>query len=249
MRFTGRAGRDNLQQAFDFYRFVLAHCSADEVTHHSVLDFGGGWGRILRFFLREFPANQLLLADCLTEAVECARSLNPPFTVLHSSVTPPLPLPEKSVGVCYAFSVFSHLSESASRDWLAHLGTLLVDGGKLIITTRGKKQIAHVRHLSRQRSLRDRLRSLFGSNPVTLNDNLSQFLPPAYVIEQRRDDGVFQFYPTGGGGELDAQFYGETWIPEAWIKDNCGDWGFSGYQTFEEFQTIDQQVYILTKSH
>src|SRR5882724_5775755 len=63
MRFTGRAGRENLQQAFDFYEFVLAKVSQDDIVGHRLLDFGGGWGRILRFFLREFPAERLILVD------------------------------------------------------------------------------------------------------------------------------------------------------------------------------------------
>lgn len=81
MRFTGRHGRVNLQQAFDFYAFVLKHLPREAQGRLRLVDFGGGWGRVLRFFLREFSAERLILFDCLTDAVECAKSLAPPFAV------------------------------------------------------------------------------------------------------------------------------------------------------------------------
>src|SRR6266700_1425205 len=67
MRFTGRAGRGNLEQAFDFYKFVRDQLPPDSGAQYRLIDFGGGWGRILRFFLREVPADHLALVDCLTD--------------------------------------------------------------------------------------------------------------------------------------------------------------------------------------
>jgi hypothetical protein len=91
VRFTGDCGLANLQQAFDFYRFVLGRMPGAEVGRYRLIDFGGGWGRVTRFFLREIPAARLVLVDCLTDAVEIARSLSSPFQVFHTEVQPPLP--------------------------------------------------------------------------------------------------------------------------------------------------------------
>jgi hypothetical protein len=76
LRFNGRAGRENLQQAFDFYKFILANMHEGGMDRQRVLDFGGGWGRVLRFFLQGVSGGELFLVDCLTAAIECARSLN-----------------------------------------------------------------------------------------------------------------------------------------------------------------------------
>ena len=231
VRFTGRQGRENLQHAFDFYKFVLDQLPDLVVNKYDVLDFGGGWGRVLRFFLREFQPERLIMVDCLTEAVKCARDLNSPFNIIHSQVNPPLPLTKGSIGLCYAFSVFSHLAERQCCDWLRHFADLLVPGGKLIITTRGSSQIDYTEHLERT------------NTPFFL----APFLPKAEVIRREYEQGVFQFYPVDGGGELTVDFYGETWIPKQWLESRYVSFGFSACDFYTEFQTVDQCVFVLTK--
>jgi SAM-dependent methyltransferase len=246
VRFTGACGLANLQQAFDFYRFVLGQLPATDGGRYRVLDFGGGWGRITRFFLREYPADRLALVDCLTDAVATARSLDPPFQVFHTDVQPPLPFEPGSVDCCIAFSVFSHLSEGALEGWLRHLGELLVPGGRVIFTTRGAAQIDWIRRLRRRAPL-NALRTLLGGNRNLHDDNLVRLLPHPDEIERRYRKGELQFYPTGGGGELTDNFYGETWIPEAWLRERHASLGFSSCQFFSEFATVNQCVFVLEK--
>jgi SAM-dependent methyltransferase len=227
-RFTGRHGRANLEQAFDFYKFVLSHMPLESRGRLRVVDFGGGWGRILRFFLREFPADSLVLFDCLTDAIECARSLESPYPVFKNGPEPPLPLERGCADCCYAFSVFSHLSEPACSSWLAAISEVLVPGGKFIFTTRGQSQIHHLRKLSP-------------------GNALAAVLPHPDKIQQLYDAGEFQFYPTGGGGELTDNFYGEAWVTRQWIEDHYRSLGFSRYEFHNEFATIDQCVFVMTK--
>ena len=229
LRFTGRTGQANLQQAFDFYRFVLANMPERGIGHQRLLDFGGGWGRVLRFFLREFPPDQLVLADCLSDAIQCARSLHSPFTTIHNGVYPPLPFPKRSVGLCYAFSVFSHLPERLCCDWLQYLATLLHPGGRLIITTRGRAQIDYLESLERANAPHPRL-------------------PAAATIRQALEDGIFQHFPVGGGGELAEDLFGETWIPKSWMEERYRSLGFSECSYFAEFTTVDQCGFLLTSS-
>jgi len=229
--FTGRQGRANLQLAFDFYKFVLARLPDLAIDKYDVLDFGGGWGRILRFFLREFQAERLIMVDCMTQAVECARGLNSPFNIIHSNVNPPLPLKEGSIGLCYAFSVFSHLAEQQCCDWLRYFASLLAPGGKLFVTTRGKSQIDYLAALAQ------------AGSPIPLLD----WLPSPDIIREEYEKGVFQFYPGGGGGELTNDFFGETWIPRKWLEERYVSLGFRTCEYYPEFETVDQCVFILEK--
>ena len=76
--FTGTAGDDALRLAFDFYRLVHRlierHATAPVET---ILDFGCGWGRILRFFMRDVAEDSLIGIDCLQEAVDLCHATNP----------------------------------------------------------------------------------------------------------------------------------------------------------------------------
>lgn len=229
--FTGKHGRPNLQQAFDFYKFVLARLPEGVLDKYDILDFGGGWGRVLRFFLREFEPERLIMADCMTQAVECARGLGSPFKIIHSNVNPPLPLKEDSIGLCYAFSVFSHLSEKVCSDWLRYFAKLLIPGGRLFITTRGRSHINYLETLSQTNSSL----ALLGR------------LPKPDVIRDRQANGVFQFYPGGGGRELTTDFFGEAWIPPGWLEERYVSFGFSSCEYFTEFQTVHQCVFVLTR--
>ncbi len=245
-RFTGASGLPNLRQAFDFYKLVLRYMPGESIGRYRLVDFGGGWGRITRFFLRECAGDRLLLLDCLSDAVECARSLSPPFAVVHTDVRPPLPIGQNVADCCIAFSVFSHLSESACETWLAHLRELLVPHGTLIVTTRGTRHIESLFHLHRQ-AVGRHIRRLFGGAADEEVPQLVKLLPHPRDIERRYANHEFQFYPTGGGGELTTDFYGETWIPEAWMAQRFRALGFSRCEFLREIGTVDQCVFVLTR--
>ena len=56
--------------------------------------------------------------------------------------------------------------------------------------------------------------------------------------------GEFQFYSTGGGGELDSDFYGETLIPRIYFEKKYG----SQLVSFtEDVENVDQAVVVLRK--
>jgi hypothetical protein len=201
--------------------------------------------------------DRLALADCLTDAIDCARSLNPdcarslnpPYKIIQNEVSPPLPFADGSIDVVYAFSVFSHLNEQSAREWLADFARSLTSGGKVFITTRGPhhvKTMYGLHHETALAALKRIARQVIGKQNGA-DHHLQTALPAADIIGGRLDRGEFQFYPTGGGGELSESFYGESWIPEKWIRDNCRSLGFSTYKPFPEFGTIDQCVFVLTK--
>ena len=116
---------------------------------------------------------------------------------------------------------------------MSHLGETLVNGGKLIITTRGLSQVAYLRALHA------------AAGPL---DSFAAMLPSPDVVERRYRNGDFQYYPLGGGGgELTDDFYGESWIAESWMKERYRRLGFSRYEFLPESGVMDQCTFILTK--
>src|SRR5262245_11412587 len=65
-QFVGSSNEGALREASKFYSFVKSHAHAlgAPISDNSVLlDFGCGWGRFLRFFWKDVPADRLIGVD------------------------------------------------------------------------------------------------------------------------------------------------------------------------------------------
>jgi 2-polyprenyl-3-methyl-5-hydroxy-6-metoxy-1,4-benzoquinol methylase len=137
-RYVGKSGDPALLQAFDAY-----HLFKDLAAQHghpiqstsSVLDFGCGWGRILRFFMRDVAPANLVGVDCMPKAIELCRQTNTVNEFKQVPLLPPSDLQNNSFDLIYLFSVFSHLSEDAHDRWLTEFRRVMKPGGILIATT------------------------------------------------------------------------------------------------------------------
>jgi 2-polyprenyl-3-methyl-5-hydroxy-6-metoxy-1,4-benzoquinol methylase len=235
--FTALCGRLNLQQAFSFYRHVLSVCQLNQIRKPRILDFGGGWGRIARFFLRETKPRRIYIADTMSNAIDCLRATGNPCRVIHNEPRPPIPGLPNNLDLVLAYSVFSHLSEEYFVAWVNYLLKVLRPGGHLAFTTRGQFFINHLEHLhqSRQQS-----HDMLQEHHRRLREEMR---PPA-EIRRRYENGEFQFYPIGGAGELTSDFFGEAFIPQRYLEQNFGSLlvDFNG-----EVPYVDQSIVVLRK--
>jgi len=103
----------------------------------SVLDFGCGCGRVLRQVHRRTEA-RLAGSDVNPEPIAWCRQNLPIADFQVNGLEPPLPFPDGSFAVVYAFSVFTHLPEPMQRPWIDELVRVLRPGGRLLFTTLGK---------------------------------------------------------------------------------------------------------------
>jgi SAM-dependent methyltransferase len=148
VRFTGASGDETLREAFDAYTLFLdlygRHASRQL---ESVLDFGCGWGRVIRFFLRDVPSENLVGIDIDETALSICRETNRFCRFAGCDFFPPTSFEPASFDLIYAYSVFSHLSESSHLGWLAEFQRLLAPGGLLIATTFPREYIRRVAEL------------------------------------------------------------------------------------------------------
>jgi SAM-dependent methyltransferase len=99
------------------------------------LDFGCGWGRVTRFFLREFEPSGLWGCDISEQALEVASGTNRWATFVPTPGRPPTAFPSGMFDLIYANSVFSHLNEQTHLSWLGEFKRILRPGGLLLATT------------------------------------------------------------------------------------------------------------------
>jgi SAM-dependent methyltransferase len=205
--YTGTAGDEALQLAFPFYQLVRRL-----LTRHldrpieSVLDFGCGWGRIIRFFLRDVDPQHLRGADCLQEAIDTCRSTNTHCRFELVEPLPPMPMEGDTFDLVYAYSVFSHLSEQAHLAWIEEFHRVLRPGGVLVVTTRPREFILMCAAMRATPDL-----------PAWAMGAAMSFADTAACLA-RYDRGEFLYQPVGGGPVLDASIFGEACIPEAYVR-------------------------------
>jgi len=220
LNFTGSAGDRVLREGFRFYQLVSrlyrTHVGPLEDCGR-VLDFGCGWGRIIRFFLRDLEPFRLWGVDPVADMVQFCRSTNRWCTFELIKTRPPTELLPKSIDLIYAFSVFSHLSEPAHEEWLIELRRLLRPGGLLIATTRARDFIPYCVALRKDR----RLASL---SPGIRASALS--FPNAAESLSAYDRGEYCF--TRHPGEWD--YWGDAAIPKGYVMSR-----WTRYLTFVDY--------------
>jgi ubiquinone/menaquinone biosynthesis C-methylase UbiE len=147
--FTGAAGDITLREAFQFYAFVKQYMQERGklvAARENVLDFGCGWGRIIRFFLKDLEGSRLWGVDCYAAVLEAARQTNRWCRFEQIDPMPPM-LADSKFDLIYCFSVFSHVSEGAHERWLVEFHRLLKPGGMFFATTRGRDFIEYCARL------------------------------------------------------------------------------------------------------
>lgn len=99
-----------------------------------VLELGCASGRVLRHFLMQEDGLDVWGCDINAKHVEwIAKHLPSRVCIFQNTVLPSLPIPDASVDVVYAFSVFTHIDEF-ERSWVAELARVLKPGGIAYLT-------------------------------------------------------------------------------------------------------------------
>jgi SAM-dependent methyltransferase len=140
-RTHGTSGVTALKEAADFYKFIAAKPFFAEKTEPGAcfLDFGTGWGRIARFFLRDFDLNCFFGFEPHRTTCYLARSLDPYLCVLNGGYLPDQTLPANRFDLVVGWSVFSHLSEYSTIAWLEELARIMRPDGYCVMSTFGER--------------------------------------------------------------------------------------------------------------
>jgi SAM-dependent methyltransferase len=126
------------QRGRDQWEFTCSLLPADwTFAGKRVLDFGCGVGRMLRNGPERDPAGEYWGCDIDSRSIAwLSEHLSPPLHVFESPELPPTSLPDSHFDLIYAYSVFTHLSDSWSA-WLLELHRLLKADGILVLTVFG----------------------------------------------------------------------------------------------------------------
>jgi ubiquinone/menaquinone biosynthesis C-methylase UbiE len=237
--FTGRSGHAALSEAFAAYKLfkkIMAENSKGIHTCNTVLDFGCGWGRVIRFFLKDVDASGLYGIDCYKEMIDLCRSQNLRCTFETIDPMPPTHFLPETFDMIYLYSVFSHLSEKAHLAWLEEFRRILKPSGMVIATTRPRSFILYCIELAKKKDLE-----------VWQYGAACSFKNPAKDL-LNYDEGKFVHSATGGGGILDKSFFGESCIPKKYVETTWTRFfQHIGYISAEQHKSFDQDVIFAKK--
>lgn len=172
----------------------------------TILDFGCGWGRITRFFLKDVMAENLHGLDVMPAMIETCKSTMQygNFSIINPE--PPTNFAANTFDIIFAFSVFSHLAEDVHIKWIEEFSRLLKPGGILVATTQPRRFL-------------DLCESLRGTFPDShWREGLARSFTDINAAYADYDNGKFLYSATGGAPPLDSSFYGEALIPPLYVQ-------------------------------
>ena len=207
-QFVGSAFDDALDEGYNFYTHVaslMGEPSYQASLARRYLDFGCGWGRIGRFFLRDFQRGEMSGVDIDASMVDfCARSQVPGafFQIFNGR---PLPFGANSFRLITAYSVFTHLPPHLFRAWMDELLRVLAPGGLLVFTVEPPRFLDFIESVDPEKSE--------NTWHAGLADHKKDMPALRATLEL---DGIAHL-PTGGGDCRTPDVYGETVVTHQYV--------------------------------
>jgi SAM-dependent methyltransferase len=142
----GNSAEEAVEEAFRFYLFIRSQIGPllKLETGARLLDFGSGWGRMLRPFMRHYDLVDIYAYEPSRLFCTIARELNPYVCFLNGEYLPNRRIPRDSFDLIIGYSVFSHLSAHAASLWLREMAELLRPGGFAVFTTWGERYLRYL---------------------------------------------------------------------------------------------------------
>jgi len=212
-RFVGADGAATLQEAFRFYALLKSRAALlgrPLAPGGSLLDFGCGWGRFLRFFWKDVGAAGLHGCDVWPEAIELCRSLGVPGNLDRLYHWGRLPYADASMDVAMSYSVFTHLPDRPHRHWVAEIARVMKPGGIFALTLEPRRFLDFVEALP--------------EGATGWEATLRRHAGDVPALRARFDAGDVAFLPSGEAGDFDSTLYGDAAVPLGFIERHWSEW-------------------------
>lgn len=203
---TGTNGFPLLKQSVSFIHVVgreYHRLTGRTLADQRMLDYGSGWGRFLRLMSRYTAPDNIWGVDPWDRSIEvCARDRVWGHCV-QSEYLPDTLKVEGSFDLAYAYSVFTHTSEAATRTALAAIRKTMSPDGVLAMTIR----------------------------PIEYWDLATQFIEtlPVEALKASHRETGFAFAPHMAEPGVE-QHYGDTSMTLEWLAKAAAGWTIASHE-------------------
>ncbi len=238
---VGSSGDAALRDAASFYLEIKNYCHKHDLgfgDHTRILDFGCGFGRHYRFFLKDVPSKNLIGTDLDESFIATCKKTIPMGTFQTNEAWPSSIFQNNYFDLIYAYSVFSHLSEELGLAWIKEFTRILRPRGIVMVTTHSRRLIDYCASL--------RKRTEF-DHPWQERAAKHAFLETAQAHADY-DEGKFLFAMTGEpGGIRKPELYGMAVISPSYIRRHWLD-HFDFIDFVDDRDRIQQAMIVLQKN-
>jgi SAM-dependent methyltransferase len=202
----------------DFLK-VLRTAENYELTINSYLDFGCASGRVLRHFCCQTEIPTLWGSDINGRHIRWLNDYLPRrLRLIHNHSLPTLPLPDQSMDLITAFSVFTHI-DTFETAWLAEISRILKPNGLVYLTVQNDASWQFLRQSGPKQVLVERLTA---QHPTFAGDLASAL--PDYRLDYRH---------TQVGPYRAVVFHSDAYLHRTWGR----------YFQIEEIRPLDHGVH------
>jgi len=222
---TGEADHALLGKSVNFIRMAIGGhqgTTGKPISQGSALDFGCGWGRMIRLLYKYVPADRIYGVDPWDESIRLCKECSLHANLFVSDYVPrSLPTPtETRFDLIIAFSVFTHLSEKVAKIAAGTLRDVLSETGTIALSIRPREYwLRDVKFVSKQEA--------------------RQFL-------RDHDDKGFAFFPHKRAKIEGEVTYGDTSMSLDFIRSNFEGLRIAGVE-WSELDPL-QLIVFLKKS-
>jgi SAM-dependent methyltransferase len=235
-QFVGSAFRSALAEASVFYSHVKAVMAANDErlgVDKKFMDFGCGWGRFIRFFGRDVRAENIIGVDVDPDILKICKATGVPGRLEHIEPLGVLPVPNGSINLATAYSVFTHLPEAVHLHWMKEFARAVAPGGIVALTLEPRRFLDFVEEAPEK-----------GKSQWHLT--MAKFAAEAPKLKLRFDAGEFIYLPTGGGAYRPSETYGEAVVPLSYIRSRWSA-DFEVLEYLDDAKKFWQAVLILRR--
>lgn len=235
-RFVGSSYESAYREAERFVDRAFEFVPATRQGELRVLDFGAGWGRILRMLLRRVAPERLWSTDVDLEMTALVHSTLPGVNATTNAPMPPSSFRSEMLDAVTAFSVFSHLSEAAHRAWAEEFARILRPGGLVFITVLEEQFLQTV--AGAQSAVEIGEADGFARNLAGITEDAERDLRTASA-------GNFVYAGLGeDDGPRSRSFYSWAVAPRRWMERAWGDAGFEMLEWIPTGELFEQAMVV-----
>ncbi len=236
----GSSNENGLIEGFRYSKIVKSCCAKHGMPlgpDMRLLDFGTGWGRYPRIFMKDIRPENILGIDVDASLIEVCRNTYPDYGRFQQvPAFPPTELAEASFDLVTAYSVFSHLSEAAASAWIQEFARLLKPGGMIAVTTQGRSFLDYC----------EEIRQSGGDPNQPWHKDLARSFVDVDACRAAYDRGEHLFSATGSGEVRTSTFYGEALVPEGHVRNVWARW-LEPLEFIDDRDILPQALIVMRK--